>query len=133
MRPYDYTSEADVLTLFERQDGLCGCGCGRSISLQKPRNFIIEHLQALARGGSNDLSNKALWFVGCAKDKTFHPRSMASSISSDLFEVAKTKRLEKRRLGLERPKPKRRLPSRPMGKGKGFQPKGSRKMNWRKG
>ena len=54
-------------TLILAQDGKCGCGCG--IKLQADR-IIDEHLNPLDSLGSNDLSNRALFALDCAKRKT---------------------------------------------------------------
>lgn len=54
-------------TLILKQEGKCGCGCG--MKLQADR-IIDEHLQPLDALGSNDLSNRALFSLDCAKRKT---------------------------------------------------------------
>ena len=69
--------------LIIRQDGKCGCGCGKKLDFTKPRRVIDEHLNPLFSGGSNELENRALWDVDCAKAKT----------SGESFQQAKTRRL----------------------------------------
>jgi hypothetical protein len=54
-------------TLILKQEGKCGCGCG--MKLQADR-IIDEHIQPLDALGSNDLSNRALFSLDCAKRKT---------------------------------------------------------------
>lgn len=54
-------------TLILKQEGKCGCGCG--MKLQADR-IIDEHLTPLDSLGSNDLSNRALFSLDCAKRKT---------------------------------------------------------------
>jgi hypothetical protein len=91
-RGNDYTSEADVMTLFQRQNGICSTpGCDTLLQLNRPRNFQIEHETALGRKGSNDLSNKSLRCVPCAKRKTFG--NGATSKGSDLYEIASERRI----------------------------------------
>lgn len=92
---------AQVRKLLDRQGGKCGNGCG-TVLVEKPRNFIDEHLRALGRGGSNALKNRALWCIQCSKAKTFG--NGATTLGSDLGEIAKTKRLIRKRT-----KPKTRL------------------------
>lgn len=117
-RPYDYTSDRDVMALFQSQKGLCAVkGCGVKLKLERPRNFVIEHRIALALGGSNDIENKELRCKRCADAKTFHPRGPHTTIDSDIHSIRKTKRLEARRLGTAKPKRKKQIPTR------GFQKK----------
>jgi 5-methylcytosine-specific restriction endonuclease McrA len=57
---------AEKHLLDYRQEGLCGCGCGEPLW----GALIDEHILPLELGGSNDLSNRALYLVDCAKKKT---------------------------------------------------------------
>jgi len=52
------------------QNGRCGCGCGKRLDFQKPRQITDEHLNPLFSGGANDLENRALWDSDCSKEKT---------------------------------------------------------------
>ena len=56
--------------LIIKQECRCGCGCGKRLDFTKPRRVVDEHLQPLFSSGSNDLDNRALWDVDCAKAKT---------------------------------------------------------------
>lgn len=63
-----------------RQGFRCGCGCGGTL-ISEP--VIDEHLIPLELSGSNDLSNRALYLVACAKLKT----------KKDRRDIAKAHRL----------------------------------------
>lgn len=54
-------------TLILAQEGRCGCGCGTKLVADR---IIDEHIQPLDALGSNDLSNRALFSLDCAKRKT---------------------------------------------------------------
>jgi len=108
--PRRYTSKADLAEMFRRQNGKCKCG-----AYLLEVGYIIEHIQPLSRGGTDTLDNKCLNCKDCADKKTFHPRSKASAIGSDIFEAAKTKRLRgevgkrKGKKMVSRPFPKRKI------------------------
>lgn len=53
-------TEADVASLFEKQKGKCAI-CFKRL----PRRFHIDHIQPLARGGSNDVANIQLTHPRC--------------------------------------------------------------------
>jgi 5-methylcytosine-specific restriction endonuclease McrA len=99
-----YTSDPEKAILYARQNGLCKCGA----ALFKGK-YHIDHAVALVRGGTDTLDNKQLLCIPCHKAKTFHPRSKATTLGSDIGEAAKTKRLIRKR---ERPKSKRKMQSR---------------------
>lgn len=67
-------------TLILKQEGRCGCGCGKKLVADR---IIDEHLVALDFLGSNDLSNRSLWDRDCSKAKT----------ARDLAAAAKGKRI----------------------------------------
>lgn len=67
-------------TLILKQEGRCGCGCGKKLAADR---IIDEHLVALDFLGSNDLSNRSLWDRDCSKAKT----------ARDLAAAAKGKRI----------------------------------------
>ena len=55
--------------LLVRQN--CRCGkCDGKLDFTKKGQVIDEHLQPLADGGTNALSNRALYCLQCAKGKT---------------------------------------------------------------
>ncbi|HEX3406379.1 MAG TPA: HNH endonuclease [Caulobacteraceae bacterium] len=58
--------------------------------------MVDEHVIPLALGGANDIGNRELRCPACAKAKT----------SKDLKAILKAKRIERRLLGLLKPKPK---------------------------
>lgn len=71
-----------------RQQGRCGCGCGATLVSSATRNFhplVDEHILPLELSGSNDLSNRALYLVDCARLKT----------KDDNRRIAKARRLRR--------------------------------------
>lgn len=60
--------------LLLRQEGRCGCSCGKKLQADR---IIDEHVIALDFLGSNDLSNRSLWDRDCSKAKT--ARDLAAS------------------------------------------------------
>ena len=67
-------------TLILKQEGRCGCGCGKKL---QPDRIIDEHLVALDFLGTNSLDNRSLWDRDCSKAKT----------ARDLSASAKGKRI----------------------------------------
>ena len=64
------------------QGGRCGCGCGEKLDHAR-EGTIDEHMNPLALTGTNDLSNRKLFRLPCAKAKTV----------IDKGAIAKAKRL----------------------------------------
>lgn len=64
------------------QNGRCGCGCGERLDHAR-EGTIDEHIVALALGGTNALSNRAIWRKPCSAVKT----------AMDLAYIARAKRL----------------------------------------
>jgi 5-methylcytosine-specific restriction endonuclease McrA len=100
--------ERDVL--LHRQDNNCP-RCGETLIWTRINNVAVfgpmidEHILPLDLGGSNDISNRALYCVPCAKAKT----------REDIKRIAKARRLRtprkaKRRSIPSRPFPKRAKP-----------------------
>lgn len=92
MRKRKPLTRAQVNKLYERQGGKCACGCGAELVIGPKGqhvNFTDEHVQARGRGGSEALKNRQLWFNDCASKKTHHPRSKATGLGGDLFEIRK--------------------------------------------
>ena len=54
-----------------------------------------DHMHPLASGGKDELDNLQALCKECHQLKTFHPRSKATTLAADIFEIAKTKRLAK--------------------------------------
>jgi hypothetical protein len=67
-------------TLILKQEGKCGCSCGKKLQADR---IIDEHVVALDFLGSNDLTNRSLWDKDCSKAKT----------ARDLAAAAKGKRI----------------------------------------
>jgi 5-methylcytosine-specific restriction endonuclease McrA len=93
---------AQRASLLQRQHDRCAGPCGESLVWSvvdgKPvyGPMIDEHVIPLELGGSNDLSNRALLCVPCAKEKT----------RVDRKAIAKCARIRRREAGEERPKRK---------------------------
>lgn len=86
-----------------RAGGFCECGCGEPLSHPVEYDHIVEAFF----GGGNDLDNCAVLNRACHLEKT----------KERMKAVSKTRRLEKKRLGIEKKKAK--LP-------------GSKATKWRK-
>ena len=93
---------AEKAAILERQQRRCAGPCGESLIWSlvdgKPvySPMIDEHIIPLALGGCNDLSNRELRCVPCAKDKT----------RADRKAIAKVARIRRRLAGQEPPKQK---------------------------
>lgn len=85
-------SEKTKLAAFERAAGKCECGCGKPLLRPEYHHIVPAFLEG---EGSNDLSN-----CKCI-NRTCHEKETALQRP----EITRTKRLEKKRLGLL---PKRR-------------------------
>lgn len=73
------------------QGGRCGCGCGGKLD-HPGEGTIDEHLNPLGLTGTNDLSNRRLFRLPCAKAKTV----------KDHGDIAEAKRREARDNGTRR-------------------------------
>ena len=62
-------SRREFALLCLEQNGKCA-NCGAKLDLARPRMTVDEHLVPLFSGGPNELSNRAIWCVDCAKAKT---------------------------------------------------------------
>lgn len=60
----------EAIYLAVKQHGLCGCGECDKLLDPLTEGVIDEHVLALRLGGTNDLTNRALWRLPCAKAKT---------------------------------------------------------------
>ena len=105
--PRKRLTAAERATLLERQQHRCAGPCGESLiwSVVDGRSIygpmIDEHIIPLELGGSNDLSNRELRCVPCAKEKT----------RADRRAIAKVLRI-RRRLDGEEPPPRQKIRSR---------------------
>lgn len=67
-------TDRKALTKFEfaqlvlEQEGRCGCGCGQKLVFEAGQ-IRDEHLHQMATGGGNELTNRSLWCLDCAKGK----------------------------------------------------------------
>jgi 5-methylcytosine-specific restriction endonuclease McrA len=78
---------------FQLHKGKC-CICGMQIMVGS--KWIDEHELALELLGSNDMSNRGIAHLACAKVKT----------KTDMGLIAKAKRREAKHIGAKRPKKK---------------------------
>jgi 5-methylcytosine-specific restriction endonuclease McrA len=99
--PRKRLTSAQRFTLLERQNDRCPY-CEEPL-FGKP--MVDEHILPLELGGSNDLSNRALLCVPCAKAKT----------KDDHKRIAKARRLRKREAGEN--KRSRKIAGKPLGGG----------------
>lgn len=100
------------------QEGRC------TICKQKliPKNIAYDHVHPLALGGADDISNlAAICADPCHRKKT--SGNGATSHGSDIGNIAKTRRLESKRLGISKEK------SGPKIKSRGFAKSHSKKFN----
>lgn len=97
----------EIIELSVRQGGKCGCGCGGRLNALT-EGVIDEHVLALNAGGTNDLSNRALWRKPCAVEKTKGDRTADAKIKRLRGETcsAPTKRHLKSR-GFDKTRTKR--------------------------
>ena len=58
-----------LLRLYNKQDGICACGCGQMMNLNRDK-VDCDHIVALIDGGENRESNLQLLLNGCHKAKT---------------------------------------------------------------
>lgn len=111
--------------VVERQNGLCACSSGHAVSAEKHAGTEFDHMPALRLRDINkdgtdyippqhspDHIDARAKSCGCHAHKTH---------GQDRINIKKERRRERP------PKPKRKW-----GGGKGFPPRGSRKLNWRK-
>lgn len=79
-----------------------------------------DHMHPLASGGKDELDNLQALCKECHQLKTFHPRSKATTLAADIFEIAKGKRLAKKQSQPRKPATM---------KSRGFSKKFKRKMD----
>ncbi|MDP3675569.1 MAG: HNH endonuclease signature motif containing protein [Novosphingobium sp.] len=75
------------------QEGRCPA-CGEKL---KADQIIDEHLNPLDSGGSNDLSNRALFCLGCAREKTIDDTAASMHGRRVRGEIGQKRRRELRR------------------------------------
>jgi len=80
------------LRVFQRDGGVCGCGCSRRIAAGTP--WVTDHAVALVNGGANRESNLRTLLVDCHARKT----------GGDVAEKSAMARVAKKHAGLHRPK-----------------------------
>jgi 5-methylcytosine-specific restriction endonuclease McrA len=71
-------SRVEFAQLMLEQEGRCA-GCGEKL---KADQIIDEHLNPLYSGGSNELENRALFCLGCAREKTIDDTAVWGSTAA---------------------------------------------------
>lgn len=119
-------TEREVIAILIRQKAVIPCcRCRVALTLEDVPSIEREHLHPIALGGADDVENAAYSHRDCHAVRT--RGSGATTAGSDIGNIAKTKRLEKRRLAEEaydpygdggplEPPPKRRKQSFPKGR-----------------
>ncbi len=79
------------LRVFERDGGICQCGCGRKISVGD--KWQTDHMIALINGGENRESNLRSLLDKCHAVKT----------GADVGEKAVVARVRKKHVGIRKP------------------------------
>jgi len=92
------------------QDGKCA-KCADRLDFIKPRQIVDEHLHPLADGGGNEMDNRALYCVDCAKNKTLKevtPRARSKRYAEGRTQADKRKAAGGSRIksrGFQKPPP----------------------------
>lgn len=86
-------SRIEFAQLMLAQDGRCPA-CGERLRADQ---IIDEHIVPLSQGGSNDLSNRALFCTGCAREKTLDDQAASFHGRRVRGESGQQKRRELRR------------------------------------
>lgn len=107
MKRKTITDRMKLESLFWSATIICA-GCGKAIFACDAVEW--DHFTPLALGGEHEPYNIRPLHKSCHSRKTFGNKS--TTLSSDIHTIAKTKRLEKRRLGTAKAKPKRAWPKR---------------------
>lgn len=93
IEPRRVLTRRETIELAVRQGGRCGCPCREKLNALT-EGVTDEHVIPLAKGGTNDLSNRELWRTPCSIEKTKGDRSDDASV----------KRIEARANGTRRPR-----------------------------
>lgn len=83
------TTPRDRLTVWERNKGICQ-NCKRQLG--PADKWVLEHIRALEKGGTNERSNLKVFCEPCAGKKT----------QRDHAEAAQAKRQKQRSLGIRK-------------------------------
>jgi 5-methylcytosine-specific restriction enzyme A len=82
------------LRVFERNNGICQCGCGAKINAGRGDAWQTDHIIAIVNGGENRESNLRTLLEDCHKPKT----------AADVAVKSKTYRMRARHLGIRKPR-----------------------------
>lgn len=121
--------------IVERQNGICGCGCGQPVQWEKHRATTrFDHQPALEFRRVDDdgldydppqLDPKYIIARCVASDRVKTAGKLHTSVGSDAHMAGKIRTLR----GENKPKPKRKWASAPLKSRSSFGPKGSRPFN----
>lgn len=89
-----YLTDREAVEMWSAQRGLCGCGCGETLSLKE--GVIHEHVHWMVALG-NDGKPDAIWRKPCADKKT-------NGVCGDKWRIAKVKRLREQRTQFDKRK-----------------------------
>lgn len=85
------------------QAGLCACGCGRRVGNGEAVEW--DHIVPVALGGGNNIENLQGLAPACHAKKT-RGTTMGERLKSDVFTIAKAKRIARKLVGGGKPKAK---------------------------
>jgi hypothetical protein len=77
------------ILLYERQNGLCGCGCGHRLPQPNEPGYHVDHVVPWAKGGQNDLDNLQLLLAECnlAKGARCDPDDVIRAVENILLTL----------------------------------------------
>ena len=62
-------SRQQLQAIFQKTDGRCGvCGC-QHVMAGYPRDWEVDHIYPVSRGGNDDIDNLQVCCVECNRDK----------------------------------------------------------------
>lgn len=100
-RPESMPGQTVLLRLYAKQNGICACGCGQVMNLNRDK-VDCDHRIALIDGGENRESNLQLMLHPCHKAKTGEEASARSEErrhKAKAFTALRKPQQKHRRLG----------------------------------
>lgn len=110
-----------LLRLYAKQNGICACGCGQSMNLNRDK-VDCDHVKAIIDGGENRESNLQLLLNACHKRKTSAEASARSEERRHKAKAFTALRQPSMRSQGFRKAPAQRTASRPLAKRVGYFP-----------
>lgn len=108
-----------LLRLYAKQNGICACGCGQLMNLNRDK-VDCDHIIAVIDGGENRESNLQLLLHPCHKAKTSAEASARSEERRHKAKAFTALRQPSARAGGFRKAPPQRRASTPLTKGVGI-------------